>query len=73
MHLNDKSRPITSESASNYLNINNEMDEMNNFDMRRSMGNTGNSINSRQSNDYNKTANSQKNIYQNTMNQYNNK
>lgn len=49
------------------------MDEMNNFDMRQSMGNTGNTINSRHTNDYNKTANSQKNIQQNTMNQYNNK
>jgi len=38
------------------------MDEMNNFDMRQSMGNTGNTINSRHTNDYNKTANSQKNI-----------
>jgi len=58
----NNSRPITGESASNFLNIDNEYDEMNNFEMRQSMGNTGNSINSRHTNDYNKTANSMKNI-----------
>jgi len=40
------------------MNINDEMNEISNFDMRNSMSNTNNSINNRSS--YNKTANSQK-------------